>query len=121
MSLDITLVMSEHETCPHCSKDIDIEENEVFSINITHNLNKMAFAVGIYEFVWRPEEMGITKAQELTTHLSRGLRLLKETPDYYRKFNPSNGWGSYEALVSLVENYLEACQKYPEAIIKVYR
>lgn len=30
---------------------------ELFSANITHNLSRMAAAAGIYECLWRPEEM----------------------------------------------------------------
>lgn len=29
---------------------------ELFEANITHNLNKMAKEVGIYEYLWRPDE-----------------------------------------------------------------
>ena len=85
------------------------ETNEVFSANITHNLNTMAGEAGIYEYLWRPDEIKITKAKELIEPLRKGLHNLKSQPEKYKKFNPKNGWGSYDGLVKFVENYLNAC------------
>jgi hypothetical protein len=46
--------------------DVVVEEEfetlEVFDYNITHNLGEMAKAAGIYMELWRPEEIGIIKA-----------------------------------------------------------
>ena len=39
----------------------------------------------------------------------------------YEKFNPKNGWGSYEGLVNFVDNYLNACYEYPSAEVKISR
>jgi hypothetical protein len=97
------------------------EDNEVFSANITHNLNKMADAAGLYRPLWRPEEMGFTKAGELILWLETGLLGLKASPDRYKAMNPANGWGTYEGLVEFTEKYLNACRKYPEATISVGR
>jgi len=49
MSLDVYLM----KTMP----------TSVYDANITHNLGAMAEAAGIYKHLWRPEEIGITKAQ----------------------------------------------------------
>src|SRR6266496_3980933 len=46
---------------------------ELYWRNITHNLNTMADAAGIYKHLWRPEELGITKAGELIAPLAAGL------------------------------------------------
>jgi hypothetical protein len=95
--------------------------DEVYSANITHNLTSMADAAGIYQALWRPEEIGITKAEQLIEPLRKGLALLKDKPTLYRQFNPSNGWGNYEGLVSFVEGYLAACQEHPMADVSVSR
>ena len=94
---------------------------EVFSANITHNLNKMADAAGIYKHLWRPEEIGITKAGQLIEPLRRGLADLKARPEHYERFNPGNGWGSYAALVKFVEEYVAACEQHPDADVEVWR
>lgn len=95
--------------------------SEVFSANITHNLGNMASEAGIYEYVWRPEELGIMKAKELIEPLKAGIAELKRNPIKYKQFNPSNGWGSYDIFVPWLEKYLVACEEYPEAEITVSR
>lgn len=97
------------------------ETNEVYSANITHNLNTMAEKAGIYLHLWRPDEINITKAKELIEPLRQGLHQLKLEPDVYKELNPDNGWGTYEQLVRFVENYLNACYQYPDANVNVSR
>jgi hypothetical protein len=99
----------------------DIDDGEVFSANITHNLNKMANEAGIYKHLWRPDELGVTKASELIQPLRNGLILLKSNPDFFKRFNPENGWGSYEGLIDFTERYLKACEEYPDSIVGASR
>lgn len=108
MSLDVDLI------CPCC-------ERSVYEANITHNLNQMADAAGIYKALWRPEEIGITTGGELIEILEVGLAKLKRDPAKFEKHNAANGWGLYEHFVPFVEQYLEACRKYPKATIRVSR
>src|SRR5882757_838227 len=75
------------------------ESPEVFEANITHSLNDMAGEAGIYECLWRPDEIGITKAAELIDPLRAGIALMKSDPPRFEKHNPTNGWGSYEVFV----------------------
>lgn len=105
------------------SLDVDLYDGDskVFDRNITHNLNKMADAAGIYECLWRPEDLGITHACNLIAPLSDGLTKLVLDKSYYSTFNPENGWGDWEALVMFCAAYLEACKKYPDARIEVSR
>ena len=102
-------------------QEAEYETDEVYSANITHNLNTMAGEAGIYEPLWRPDEIGITKAKELIEPLREGLHKLKSEPKKYKAFNPSNRWGSYEGLVRFVSNYLDACYENPEADVSVSR
>jgi len=44
----------------------------VYSANITHNLNEMAGAAGIYKYLWRPEEVGIYYAENLIDPFTKG-------------------------------------------------
>lgn len=118
MSLDIFLY--DVEQCPHCSKDIK-SNVVVWRGNITHNVNKIAKAAGIYEIVWRPDEHGIRLASELVDRLEKGLAVLKKDPSKFTPLNPENGWGSYDSFVAWIEEYLQACKDNPEAIVKVSR
>ena len=92
-----------------------------YSDNITHNLTTMADAAGLYKYLWRPEEIGITTAQQLIDPLKVGLSLLKSDPQKFKKLNPQNGWGDYEGLVDFVEKYLAACIENPTATVEVSR
>lgn len=108
MSLDVYL------TCEHCKRS-------AYDANITHNLGKMAAAAGIYEALWRPDEIGITKAAQLIEPLRAGLGLLKADRQKFEAFNASNGWGLYEHFVPFVEKYLAACEEHPETTVRVSR
>jgi hypothetical protein len=107
MSLDVYLVV--------------VKPTEVFSANITHNLSKMAEEAGIYYCLWRPEELNITIAKQLINPLRIGLKKMKDNPEKFKAFNPPNGWGTYEHFVPWLEEYINACEAYPEANIKVNR
>lgn len=98
-----------------------VETTEVYTDNITHNLNNMAQAADLYMALWRPDEINCTQAKDIIGMLDRGLKRLKKSPEGFKKYNPENGWGKYEILVEFVENYLAACKKYPNARIEVSR
>jgi len=93
----------------------------VYSSNITHNLNTMAEAAGIYKELWRPEEIEITHAKMLIEPLAAGLKKLRDDPGKFKPFNPKNGWGSYEGLVAFVSEYLEMCREHPDAQVSVWK
>ncbi len=99
----------------------DVESPYLYTANITHNLNKMAEAAGIYQHLWRPDEIGVTRAEELIAPLTDGFARLQAAPGTYRAHNPPNGWGSYEGLVQFVADYLDACKANPTATVKVWR
>lgn len=120
MSLDVYLKAKDGDVCGECGGTGKTHEI-LYGANITHNLNKMAAEAGIYEACWRPEEIGAKQAKDITPILEKGLELLKSKPEYFEKFNPSNGWGSYDDFADWVEGYLEACRENPEALIKVSR
>lgn len=93
----------------------------IFERNITHNLNKMADAAGIYKHLWRPEEVGIALAGDLIEPLTTGLERLRADPEKFKEHNPPNGWGDYDGLVRFVSEYLAACRDYPLATIRASR
>lgn len=105
--------------------DTDIDEegdtHEVYSTNITHNLNTMAGKAGIYQHLWRPDEVGIDRAGQLIEPLRAGLELLRSDPERFKVFNPENGWGDYDGLVAFVAEYIGACERWPDAAVGVSR
>lgn len=125
MSLDVHLNGEEYEaveTCHYCGESRSVLiSDEFYWANITHNLGVMARKAGIYEALWRPDENGFTKASEIIQVLESGIEDMKKRPDYYRRFDADNGWGTYRDFVPWLEKYLEACKEYPEAYIRVSR
>ncbi len=113
MSLDVHLTPN---ACPHCGRG-----DEGYGSNITHNLNDMADAASIYGVVWYPEEHGITLAEQLIEPLRKAIADMKARPAYFRRFNATNGWGTYENFVTWLERYLAACEKMPKATVSVSR
>lgn len=99
----------------------EVKRTEVFEANITHNLNTMAKEAGIYKHLWRPEEIGITKAKGLIAPLTKALADMKARPDHYKQFDAKNGWGLYIHFVPWIEEYLDACKEHPEAEIGISR
>lgn len=93
----------------------------VYHADITHNLGKMAVEAGIYNHIWRAKEYRIDMAHQLIYRLEKGLAELRADPDYYSRFNPENGWGSYDGLTQFVESYLNACREFPLARVEVSR
>jgi hypothetical protein len=107
MSLDINLIATQPTT--------------VADFNITHNLAAMADAAGVYKHLWRPEELEITLAGQLIEPLQKALIRLEAEPEYFKTYNPENGWGNYTGFKTFVFQYLQNCIAYPEAVIHVSR
>ena len=115
------------------SLDVDLmvtQPTSVYSGNITHNLGKMAGEVKIpymagtvtlYTILWRPEELQFTKAREIADLLDIGWNILLSDPEKYKRYNPENGWGSYEGLCDFVYRYRNACWDNPDSELRVSR
>ncbi len=125
MSLDVYLTGAERVEACSCEACGHAHERRVrptvFEANITHNLNKMADRAGIYEALWRPEEIQVTTAVQLVPLLTAGLAKLKANPAWFEQFGPPNGWGKHQDLVAFVTAYLTACQDHPGATVRVSR
>ncbi|KAA6342228.1 hypothetical protein EZS27_010026 [termite gut metagenome] len=96
----------------------DYEDAKLSAFNITHNLNEMAKAVGLYEVLWHPEEIGITVASQMISPLENSIKELEANPDKYKVYNPSNGWDNYEDFVRFCKSVLQKCREYPDAAIE---
>ena len=114
------------------SLDVDLmvtQPTSVYSGNVTHNLGPMAREVkvgiggvlSLYDILWRPEEHGLYFACEISELLDEGWNILLSDPEKYKRYNPENGWGSYEGLCDFVYRYRNACWDNPEAEVSVSR
>jgi hypothetical protein len=111
MGLDVRL---RDNHCDSCGR-----YEEVFSSGITHNLRNMASEAGIYQALWHPESIPITKARDLMLAISTGYSDLKARPEHYEKLNPPNGWGSYKSFLWWLGDLMDACEKYPNSTLEV--
>ena len=114
------------------SLDIDlmvVQPTSVYSGNITHNLGAMAREVkyegkgelSLYYILWRPDEHGFKYAKDISDLLDIGWNILISDPEYFKQFNPENGWGSYDGLCDFVYDYRNACWDNPDAQLRVSR
>ena len=99
----------------------DANGEEVYSANITHNLNKMASEAGIYKCLWYPDEIGITHAKQLIEPLTAGVAKMATEKAHFEQYNAANGWGTWTNFVPWCARYLQACKDYPEALVRVDR
>jgi hypothetical protein len=141
MSLDIELTEVEVINCRCGIMHYITKGASLYEGNITHNLCNMAEAAGIYNALWRPymlmpgaplkfnshdeeyqfEFQQRIFARDIIPYLENGLNYLKLNGEYCKKFNPVNGWGEYGQFVSFVTDYLNACKRFPDALIKTDR
>lgn len=75
-------------------------------------------AGGVFEI---EQSLPQAHGRDLIEVLTEGLIRLKDEPERFKIFNPSNGWGKYEGLVEFTERYLAACKEWPDAEIRVSR
>ena len=139
MSLDVSLYRNYLVSYDE-GKTLEPRREEVYSANITHNLNKMADEAGLYEALWRPyqlkpgytefenyndewayEEANPVRAHEIIEIIEKGLADMKARPKHYEKFNSPNGWGTYHNFVPWIERYLKALKEYPESFVECDR
>lgn len=107
-------------------QEIEITTNEFWHGNITHNLGKMAEnclsldeesqRYSLYNLLWRDTQVPFTGnyLNVYIAHLAYCLYVLRNNPDYFKQYNPSNGWGTYEQLIEFVRSFIHALVDMPE-------
>ena len=61
------------------------------------------------------------RADQLRSVVENALQSLEDHPDYYRKFDPPNGWGSYEGVLKFMREFRTALWAAPDDyVLKVY-
>lgn len=111
MSLDLIVNTPD---CPHCKR----EGERIAALNLTHNLAKMAGEVWLDEYrgltlygaLWRGDEHGIATVAQLAAAVENGKNIMQERPSL-RKYNPENGWGSYEGFIDALERFLHELEQ----------
>ena len=89
----------------------------------THNLVPMARACGLYQPVWRADNLlgEDFLASEVVGRLEHGLKRLVDNEELYKEYNSPNGWGTYEDFVQFLTAYITACHERPDATVYLCR
>ena len=110
---------------PNDIKENTYESDTYFHLNLTHNLTEMAIKckiigqctpktqdifVNLYDLLWHPEDnLGISiPNMDYLEDVMECYRKLLEKKDFFKQFNPSNGWGTYEQLLRKTKEYINA-------------
>lgn len=105
------------------------EEDRKWVASITHNMNKMAQKIFVsenketlYDYVWRPEELGREiDTKEMVKILTKGIYIMISKRKSLLRYEPENGWGSYDSFLKFLIEYKEACEDNPRCVIEASR
>ena len=84
-------------------------DEEILSLDISHNAGEMAEEIGVYKSLWHPEKHGITKASQLIPILQKAIEKIGKREDFCCTFE------------KFVTKIFIACIKNPEARIEASR
>ena len=93
-----------------------VQPTEVFSGNMTHNVTPMWKKAGVYDALYNAKGK---KAEDVLPILKAGIDYFVANKDSLEKLNPSNGWGSYETALTYLIEVRDACEEYPDSIIRI--
>ena len=94
---------------------LQTREVEEASCNITHNLNKMAEALGVYELLWHPEKTPDMKAKNILPEINKAITELTINPEKYKEYEAPNGWGTISGMLRFLQKVRAACEEFPES------
>ncbi len=102
------------------SLDISItakREVEIFEANITYNLSDM-----YYKCIDKKrgfKKLDNMKCKEALPIINNAITDMLNNANEYRKLNPRNGWGSYEGLLTKLQEMRNCCESNPDGIINI--
>lgn len=90
---------------------------EIYDGNVTYNLADM-----YYKCI--DKEKGFKKldgmnCKEALPIINNAIQDMLNNAKEYRKLNPSNGWGSYEGLLSTLQEMRTCCENNLDGIINI--
>ena len=73
------------------------DQHERFEYNVTYNVRPMLERAGFHIPVVRDMRVGT-----LRVVVKNSLAVMLDNPEYFKRFNPANGWGSYESVLTFL-------------------
>jgi len=108
MTMGLDLHFSEHDV-------------EVFHGHTTHNVVPMAKEAGAYHLLWRPDEVPITTAGQLTDPLLVARAVMQHDPARFAARNAPNGAGTVSDWTAFLHCVAEASTTWPAATVRATR
>ena len=125
MSLDIYLTYH-YPQCDCCGREV--EDKEVWTGNITHNLTEMAKHVqagqstaSLYDLLWGDNYSKNNEAWEYWGGLAKCIEYMELNKDDLRGYEPENGWGDFDTLLRFTREFYNACVQYEDATVSKWR
>lgn len=87
----------------------------IFTHKVSMELLELACHSGLYDAVWRPDNIGATIAEHIIAPLTEGLIELTSNPQLYMLYAPSSDM--YRTFLKHISLYLKACMANPNAKI----
>ena len=72
---------------------------ETFEGNLTYNVGLMLRRAGIHPHILEGQMVKVVRPV-----IENAYMTMFENPDYFRQFEASNGWGTYESTMKFVSN-----------------
>jgi len=94
------------------------DETVMECFNFTHNIVKLADVLGIYDYLWHPED-NPKQPLELVPILDKAItELAINFVEYSDHYDSPNGWGTCEHFLPWLCRVRHACLEYPAAILE---
>jgi hypothetical protein len=80
--------------------------------NVTYNVSSMLKRAGFH-----PNVVDGMTAVNLRPIVSNAVCVMEDNKDYFRMFNPENGWGNYELCLEFLVSLAEYLHRAPDEYV----
>ena len=92
--------------------------------NFNHTINCARMFCDAFRIAGLHETDGIRAlhkkaAKDIQPYLQTAIEDMESRKEYYSKFNPENGWGSYASALQFIKDLEVASRRYTNSIIDV--
>lgn len=112
MSFDITLTTPSGRTCPTCGETP--RHACVGEWSPTYNFAPMFVAAGLDLLA-----LSGWTAADVAPVLRAAIARMREEPARFRSLEASNGWGTYDEALPLLDEMLLTMELHPDAVLRV--
>ncbi len=86
------------------------------NFNITCNVHELILQSSGWEIL---NNKNNGKAEDIGKLIEKGIVELETRPEYYKKYEAKNGWGTIDSTLRFYDRLLEGCKEFPFAYVFV--